>query len=342
MKTSMARHMSFNPLTIKLTRSPLVISRHCPQVHFPLKPHGPTMTFSSRGLVPMKFIRKNGRAPMATTSRMDPPAPVAAASYGRGTQGEQWLSILPTNMPGVPGNLKAAASSPGPTTSEPGNSLPTFLFKASMALKSMALSILWWRWTKSACIKAFSMSFMSGPPGRLDSFADCAASMLPHPDGGCKSGCPGFIMPPSKQPGTPPQKTFSPGGDGASCAEALKPRRMSGSFHADLTLRFRPLTGGAGGRYIRFMNDRAPLLSRAVRGKKRLPDGRLCPGPRGRGGRAGRRPASGHPGPSRGESRLLQRLRPVGGGPAGPKPWPSSSLPWKSRPSMPANTGEPG
>ena len=75
-------------------------------------------------------------------------------------------------------------------------------------------------------------------------------------------------MPPSKQPGTPPQKTFSPGGDGASCAEALKPRRMSGSFHADLTLRFRPLTGGAGGRYIRFMNDRAPLLSRAVRGKK--------------------------------------------------------------------------
>ena len=49
--------------------------------------------------------------------------------------------------------------------------------------------------------------------------------------------------------------------------------------------------------------------------EKRLPDGRLCPGPRGRGGRAGRRPASGHPGPSRGKSRLLQRLRPVGGGP---------------------------
>ncbi len=142
MKTSIALHISRSPLTIRLTRSPLVISTHSPQVHLPANPQGPTRTLSSSGLVPMKFIRKRGLAPIATTSRMAPPAPVAAASYGLGTQGEQWLSILPTKAPWAPGNLNAAASSPGPTSTALGKSFSTFLFKASIALKSIALSVL--------------------------------------------------------------------------------------------------------------------------------------------------------------------------------------------------------
>src|SRR5690554_5254962 len=87
--TPMVLHMSPMPLTMRLTLSPLVMVSQLPQVHSSLKPHGPTMTFSSNGLVPMKSNKNMGLAPMATTSRMAPPAPVAAASYGRGTAGEQ-------------------------------------------------------------------------------------------------------------------------------------------------------------------------------------------------------------------------------------------------------------